>query len=408
MRRKKTATCPKEGSVFRLIEISFHFGYKARMTTPFQIAQNSIPSGFIDLGIGDPQFELLPLDLIREAARDRLGQTDNSFLQYGAEQGDGYFRAALADFLSARYGFPVLYESLFVTSGISSGLDLLCTLFTKPGDTIFVEEPSYFLALRIFVDHGLRVVSIRTDEAGLVMDDLACALKESRPKFLYIIPTFQNPSGCTLTQERREQLVSLASQHDFLILADEVYHFLNYTQVPPKSFDAYIDSEHVISLGSFSKILAPGLRLGWLQTHPEVMQKIITCGVLDSGGGMNPFTSGIVRSVIESGSLDRNIAKLVDVFGQRVQTLEEFLRRYLPEAEFVTPHGGYFFWIRLPNVDAQELQRKAQAYQVGLRTGIRFSSQNGLRDFIRLSVSFYAVDEIEQGLIRLKKCMSSA
>src|SRR5258706_7439248 len=133
-----------------------------------QTAQIQVPDGFIDLGRGDPGLNLLPLDLLRTAANDRLGQEDNTFLQYGFEQGDGYFRAALSNFLSKSYGFPVYIESLFVTSGISAGLDLLCALFTKPGDVIFAEEPSYFLALKIFADHGLRVVSIPTDESGLL------------------------------------------------------------------------------------------------------------------------------------------------------------------------------------------------------------------------------------------------
>jgi 2-aminoadipate transaminase len=152
------------------------------MTSPLQIAQTNIPHDFIDLGAGEPQLDLLPLDMIRNAAAHRLNQNENEFLQYGVEQGDGYFRAALAKFLSPRYGFPVSHEQIFVTSGISSALDLLCTLFTQPGDTVFVEEPTYFLALRIFADHGLRVASIRTDESGLVMDDLVHALKESTPK----------------------------------------------------------------------------------------------------------------------------------------------------------------------------------------------------------------------------------
>jgi DNA-binding transcriptional MocR family regulator len=371
------------------------------------IAQINTPAGFIDLGRGDPQFALLPLDLLRDAAQSCLSQPEPAILQYGTVQGDGYFRTALADFLSARYGFPVSYESLFVTAGISSALDLTCTLFTRPGDTIFVEEPSYFFALRIFADHGLRVVSIRTDEAGLDLTDLARALQESRPKFLYLIPTFQNPSGHTLPQERREQLLALAEQHNFLILADEVYQFLGYTQKPPQSFAAYLDSEHVISLGSFSKILAPGLRLGWLQSHPKIIERFANSGLLDSGGGMNPFTSAIVRGVIESGGLDRNIAKLVDVYGRRVQAMDASLRRHLPQAEFVTPHGGYFFWVRLPEVDAQELQKQAQGQDVGLRPGILFSSQNGLRDYFRLSISFYEESEIEEGIIRLKKCLAS-
>ncbi|NJN80207.1 MAG: PLP-dependent aminotransferase family protein [Anaerolineales bacterium] len=177
-----------------------------------QTAQIQVPDGFIDLGRGDPGFDLLPLDMLHSAAQNRLSQNDNEFLQYGVEQGDGYFRESFAKFLSKKYNFTVDIESLFITSGISGGLDLICTLLTKPGDTIFVEEPSYFLALKIFADHGLKVASIRTDEAGLVVDDLIQALKESKPKFVYVIPTFQNPGGRTLSQERREQLVSLAKK----------------------------------------------------------------------------------------------------------------------------------------------------------------------------------------------------
>jgi DNA-binding transcriptional MocR family regulator len=348
--------------------------------------------------------DLLPLDLIRDAAMHRLSQGERDFLQYGAEQGDGYFRAALAKFLSARYGLSVSHDDLFTTAGISSGIALLCSLFTKPGDTIFVEEPSYFLALHIFADYGLRVASIRTDESGLVIDDLIHALNESKPKFLYIVPAFQNPSGHTLSQERREQLVELAKHHDFLILADEVYQFLSYTQTPPKSFGAYIDSEHVISLGSFSKILAPGLRLGWLHTHKTIMQKIITCGMLDSGGGMNPFTSVIVRSLIESGGLDENLSMLQKMLGDRVKFMDELLRKHIPQAQFTTPHGGYFFWLRIPGMDMRELRKKAQSHKVDLRPGILFSSQNGLTDYFRLSISFYDVGRIEEGILRLKGC----
>lgn len=374
------------------------------MTTPLQTIQTLIPSDFIDLGTGDPNPRLLPLELIRDAAAHRLGLGEREFLQYGLEQGDGYFRAALAFFLSSRYGFSVSHDELFTTAGISSALALLCSLFTKPGDTIFVEEPSYFLALRIFADYGLRVASIRTDEAGLVIDDLIHALNESKPKFLYIVPTFQNPSGHTLPQERREQLVELAKKHDFLILADEVYQFLSYTQTPPKSFGAYIDSKHVISLGSFSKILAPGLRLGWLQTHASIMQRIITCGMLDSGGGMNPFTSVIVRSLIESGGLDRNISMLLDVLGNRVQVMDELLRKHIPGAQFTTPHGGYFFWLKIPGVNTTELRGIAKMQKVDLRPGILFSSRNGLTDHCRLSISYYDVDQIKAGILRLKKC----
>lgn len=379
--------------------------YTCCMTNSLQTIQTLIPPDFIDLGTGDPNPHILPLELIRDAAVHRLGQGEKDFLQYGAEQGDGFFRAALAKFLSVRYGFPVSHDDLFTTAGISSALALLCTLFTKPGDTIFVEEPSYFLALRIFADHDLRVVSLQTDEAGLVIDDVIHALKESKPKFLYIIPAFQNPSGHTLPQERREQLVELAKKHDFLILADEVYQFLSYTQTPPKSFGAYVHSEKVISLGSFSKILAPGLRLGWLQTHPSIMQKIITCGMLDSGGGMNPFTSAIVRSLIENGGLEKNISSLLDIFQNRIQAMDKSLRKHFPQAQFATPHGGYFFWLQIPGMDMTELRKKVKQHKVDLRPGVLFSSQNGLTDYFRLSISYYDADQIEEGILRLKQCL---
>lgn len=375
------------------------------MTSPLRTIQTLIPPDFIDLGTGDPNPRLLPLELIRDAATHRLGLGEREFLQYGLEQGDGHFRAALAKFLSAHCGFPVSHEDLFTTAGISSALALVCALFTKPGDVIFVEEPSYFLALRIFADYGLRVASIRTDESGLVIDDLIHALSESKPKFVYIVPTFQNPSGHTLPQERREQLVELAKKHDFLILADEVYQFLSYTQTPPKSFGAYINSEKVILLGSFSKILAPGLRLGWIQTHAPIMQRIITCGQLDSGGGMNPFTSAIVRSLIESGGLEKNISSLVNVFGNRVRAMDELLRKYIPQAQFTTPHGGYFFWLQIPGVDMQMLRKKAKENKVDMRPGILFSSRDELRNSLRLSVSFYDEEGIQEGVLRLQNCL---
>lgn len=377
------------------------------MTTFLPIVQTEVPPDFIDFGVGNPQLNLLPLDMIRKAAAHRLSQNEKEFLQYGIEQGDGYFRAALANFLTPRCGFPVSHDDIFVTAGISSALDLLCTLFTQPGDTVFVEEPTYFLALRIFADHGLRVASIPTDETGLSIDALTDALKESTPKFIYVIPSFQNPSGHTLPPERRNQLVELAQKHNFLVIADEVYQFLGYTQTPPASFGAHIDSGQVIAVNSFSKILAPGLRLGWIQSHHSIMQRLNTCSLMDSGGGMNPFTSAILRSLIENGDLDKNISNLVNILGKRMQVMDASLREHLPQAQYVTPHGGYFFWVQIPGMDAENLQKKAAAYNVGLRPGIRFSSRNGLRDFFRMSVSFYNEDEIKKGILRLRDCLKT-
>jgi DNA-binding transcriptional MocR family regulator len=375
------------------------------MTTYIPTSQTYIPKDMIDLGVGNPDFSLLPLDILRRAAEACFAKNDSNFLQYGAEQGDGYFRMALANFLSRGYGFAVDFDTLFVNNGISNALDLICAHFTRPGDTIFVEEPTYFLALRIFADHDLHIVPIKTDEDGLVIDALEEKLAELQSKFLYTVPTFQNPGGHTLTKDRRDRLVELSQEHDFIIVADEVYHFLNYSDEQVKPFAAYTDLETVVSLSSFSKILAPGLRLGWMQAHPDNINRLVTSGVLDSGGGLNPFTSAIVRELIEIGDLEKNIAKLIAVYGSRLMGMDTVLRRELPQAEFETPQGGFFFWVRLPGVDAERLRGEAREYDVGFRQGALFSSRGGMSEYIRLCFAFYDDENIEEGVRRLRQSL---
>lgn len=375
------------------------------MSNDIPTSQLYIPPGMIDLGVGDPDFALLPLDMLHRAADACFARGDPGFLQYGTEQGNGYFRMALAEFLGRGYGFSLDPDTLFVTNGISNALDLICAHFTRPGDSIFVEEPTYFLALRIFADHDLHIVPVQTDEKGLVIDALEENLKKVRPKFLYTVPTFQNPGGFTLPQDRRDALIKLSQAHGFLIVADEVYHFLNYSGQPGKPFAVYTDLETVISLGSFSKILAPGLRLGWMQAHPSNIKPLVTSGLLDSGGGLNPFTSAIVRELIEAGDLQRNIGKLIDIYRSRLAVMDSVLRKELPQADFAAPGGGFFFWVRLPGVDTGPLREEARSFDVGFRQGLLFSSRGGMRDYIRLCFAFYDEEKIEEGIRRLGRCL---
>jgi len=369
--------------------------------------QTYVPEGMIDLGVGNPDFSLLPLNMLHRASEACFARKDPTFLQYGTEQGHGYFRLALAEFLSQGYSFPVDFDNLFVNNGISSGLDAICAYFTHPGDTIFVEEPTYFLALRIFADHDLRMVPIQTDENGLIVEDLEEKLAGFHPKFLYTVPTFQNPGGHTLTDERRDRLVALSQEHGFLVVADEVYHFLNYSDKQIKPFAAYTNLETVISLSSFSKILAPGLRLGWMQAHPNNIKRLTSSGLLDSGGGLNPFTSAIVRELIEAGDLRRNIDTLIATYRSRLKVMDSALRREIPQAEYELPQGGYFFWVRLPGIDTGKLREDAKKFQVGLRQGALFSSKKGMREYARLCYTFYNEENIEEGVRRLNQCLDT-
>jgi len=298
---------------------------------------------------------------------------------------------------------PVDPAYLLVTNGASQAIDLICTLFSKAGDTIFVEEPTYFLARKIFADHHLKPVALPMDADGLIIAAVEAELKRTRPAFLYTIPTYHNPTSACLSDARRKQLAGLCRRYDILVVADEVYHPLSYASVPPTPLAAFCTSANVISLGSFSKILAPGLRLGWLQAAPEVIERIVRCGLLDSGGGLNPFTSGVVRSAMELGLMDENLALLKKTYSHRMQSMCAALRSKLPAAvQFTEPAGGFFIWLSLPEgTDTLDLLAKAKLRNVEFMPGPKFSSRQGLKNCLRLSFAYYDTPDLLKGIERL-------
>ena len=255
-------------------------------TSPLPNVLLSIADGMLDLSWGHPSPRLHAVEAIREAAASVFAVTASLPCSTGPEQGFGELLESLAGFLSAQdaYAMKVEPASLFLTAGVSQGLDLACTALTRPGDTIFVEEPTYYLVSQIFRDHGLRIVGVPSDANGLRIDALEAMLKDAtvpRPAALYTIPTFQNPSGTVLPANRRQALVELAARHRLIVLSDDVYQLLYYGPTPPPpplvSFDSTPDGR-VVSLGSFSKILGPGLRLGWIQTTPQLMRPLPRAG----------------------------------------------------------------------------------------------------------------------------------
>jgi DNA-binding transcriptional MocR family regulator len=368
-----------------------------------QVTQFVMREGVIDLGIGHPSISLLPLDLLTEAAAHRLGQGDASPLQYGAAFGNGYFRLALADFLSAGYGSPIAGEELFITSGASQALELVCACFTRPGDTIFVEEPTYFAALEVFRDHDVEIIGIPTDAAGLDVDALEQKLASRRPAILYTIPTFHNPSATTLPAERRARLVELSKAHGFLVVADEVYHLLYFDDPPPPPLAAHIGSGTVLSIGSFSKLLAPGLRLGWIQGAPPLLDRLAGMGLVKSGGGLSPFLSSLVLSALELGLLDEHLIRLRGSYRRRAKALVSALRESLStQVTCAEPQGGFFVWLSLTGgADADALLAEAVRHGVAFKSGSTFSTSGAQRERLRLSFSFYEREELIEAVARL-------
>jgi DNA-binding transcriptional MocR family regulator len=364
-----------------------------------------IPPDRIDLSIGQPGTSLLPLAAMAQAAQHCLSQGNSYLLAYGAERGNWYFHNALAGFLSEQYKLSLNPDHFFTTTGISQGLDFICSLFTRPGDTIFIEKPTYSLALGIFADHRLNVVGLPMDEDGLIIESLEEELAHQTPVFVYTIPTFHNPTGHTLSAARREKLVQLSRKYNFLIVADEVYQLLAYTGMPPAPMAKYTQAATVLSLGSFSKILAPGLRLGWIQTHPDLMKRLTTTGLINSGGGLNPFTSAIVQSAIELGLQEKQLSHLKKAYLQRKNALNSALRENLSDSDsvsFVESDGGFFTWLQLPQqVDAEKLLPEAHKHDVSFAPGSFFSPRRDLKNYLRLSFAYYEESELVEGAKRL-------
>ena len=362
------------------------------------------PPGTINLGVGQPSADLLPVDLVGKASAAFHADAHPFELNYGVLQGDARFLASLAGFLTDQYGAAVDPDTLFVSGGNSQALDLVSLTFAQPGDTVFVEEPSYYLAFQIFRDHGLKILSIPMDEDGIVVAELERALEQHKPAFLYTIPSYQNPAGHCLSLARRKNIVELAKEHDFLIVADEVYQLLYYDETPPPAFGTMVDSGAVLSLGSFSKILAPAMRLGWIQTSPALRKQLLENGFVVSGGSINHISSHIVRHAIDLGLLDRHVVHLRKIYGRRVETMDQALRKeFASLAKWRKPGGGYFFWLEFAEgTNTTPLRQQAAQLETGFQAGATFSGNGGLSNFLRLSFAHYAEDQIEEGIRRMR------
>jgi 2-aminoadipate transaminase len=375
------------------------------VTTDVVTFDGAPPDGTINFGVGQPSADLLPVHLVREASEAFFAEAQPFDLNYGVPRGDRRFLDELASFLTRHYGSPATADNLFVTGGNSQAMSLVSTVFASPGDTVFVEEPSYFLAFRIFRDHGLKIVAIPMDEEGPEIGALEQALENHTPAFFYTIPSYHNPTGLSSSAARRAQLVALAQERGLLIVADEPYQLLYYYDKPAPALGTMTDSDAVLSMGSFSKILAPGMRLGWIQASDDLLQKILRIGLIHSGGCINHISSHITRYAMSRGLLDAHMQELRRAYRARVEAMDDALNEHFAEiADWTRPDGGYFMWLRLRDdeVDTAPLKNAALDAETGFTAGSLFSATGGLRNYLRLSFAHYNEEDIRQGIARLR------
>lgn len=351
--------------------------------TAADIVQHVAPIGFLDLGPGYLDPELVPTDTIGRAYSAALARYGDTALAYGHNQGALPYRAALARHLTRTDAEPWTPAHLLTTSGTSQALDTLASAFSRPGDVVLTEATTYDLALNIFRDRGLTVSPVTCDADGPdpeAMERAVDLVRASgrRVAFAYLIPTFHNPTARLIPTARRIDLVVAARRQNLLIVEDDAYAdlFLDGTEAPP-SLTALATWDGVLRLGTFSKTLAPGLRLGWLGGSPALCRRLADRGVAHSGGSPSHLTALAVAELMQDGGYVEHLERLRPRLAHRRDALSALLRERLRHDFTLRPvQGGLFTWVELPPwLLEQEAVARASAAGVLVQPGSRFGSR---------------------------------
>ena len=368
--------------------------------------------GVISFAGGLPAPDVFPVQRFQEACQKVLATQPGSALQYGATEGYEPLREMIARHM-ARYAILARVENVLITSGSQQALDLIGKLLINSGDRVLVEAPTYLGALQAFNGYGAQYLTVPIDDHGLRTEVLETSLRLG-PKFMYILPNFQNPAGVTLSQERRHQLILLADKYGIPIVEDDPYGQLRYegAHIAPL---VVLDRENlrrdngfsignVIYLSTFSKTLAPGLRLGWIVAPPNIISKLVQ---LKQGADLHTstFTQQVAFEVAREGFLDQHVKLIRRVYRERRDVMLQALKEFFPpEVTWTHPQGGLFLWVTLPEgMDSHLLFQSALAENVAFVPGDSFYAGNGPESsrHLRLNFSHPNPEQIREGIRRL-------
>jgi 2-aminoadipate transaminase len=364
----------------------------------------------ISLAGGFPSKAALDLDGLRDATKRAMAESRAEAFQYGSSEGYSPLREIIAQRERER-GIKLNAAQVIVTTGSQQAIDLVTRVLVDPGDLVAVEAPTYLGALQAFRFQGADLVSVRTDEHGLCPRALEKLVERHRPKMLYLIPNYANPTGSVLALRRRKEILSLAVRYGFFVIEDNAYGELYFGEPPPPSLFALADEEErqwIVHLSSFSKSLAPGLRLAWLSASPELLSHVAVVKQLSDTHAAT-FSQVVAFHYLNAGSLEPALSRMRTFYGRQASAMQRAIKDELSDVPLTVraPQGGMFYWADVPGLDTEALLPRAVARGVAYVPGKPFFAGTPERGRLRLSFASATSEQIADGIRRLGDCIRS-
>jgi 2-aminoadipate transaminase len=353
----------------------------------------------ISLAGGNPSADSFPKEDLAQISKDVLLKDGETILQYGMTKGTIPLIEEILK-LEAKRGVEAGIENILITTGSGQGIDIMTKAFVDDGDTVLVEAPTFLGAIQTFKGFGANLVAVKTDEDGIILSDLEAKVKKHNPKFFYVIPTFQNPTGVTLAENRRQKLVEICANNNCKVLEDDPYAALRFEgthKSPLKKFDK--DGTTVVRLVSFSKLISPGLRVGAVIADPECIGNFTK---LKQGMDLHTpiLTQVMVSEYLKSGKFEPHLKEVIASYKDKKDFMLSLIKENFPAAaKVLKSEGGLFLWIELPkNVDALKIFKEAIAKKVAFVPGTHFFANGGHNNTLRLNYSMVSKEKIEAGI----------
>ncbi|MBC8385928.1 MAG: PLP-dependent aminotransferase family protein [Candidatus Cloacimonetes bacterium] len=362
---------------------------------------------------GLPSPETFPIEELKKIVLEVLDKDGANALQYGATEGDPLLRKSIMQGYR-KDGLDIDIDNVLITTASQQGLDLLAKVFVNRGDKILVGLPSYLGGLGAFRSYGAELVGIEFDEFGMSSSKLQETLENlekqgEKPKFIYVIPDFQNPAGITMPNFRREEIINIAKKFDILIVEDSPYRELRFEGEHQKRMYAIDNTGHVIILGTFSKIFVPGFRIGWIIAHKDILDKLV---VAKQSVDLctSPFVQKLAVKYVEDGYFDKNIKEVIKMYHEKRDLMLDEFEKNMPEGvSWTKPEGGLFLFLYLPeHLDANALFKKAIEKEVAFVVGSAFHCDGSGKNTMRINFSFMPKDKIIEGVKRLAAVIKEA